>query len=131
MTLKTTTQYPAGDPRFVYQPSEEGAMPYRILLFYKYVAIEDPESFSAEHRDGAGAPVKVPNLFLIEIPIFAGSVRYRLAVRLRYRIAGGAVTWWIELARADEAFDDAFRHDAARAAEETGLPLLYGQPEAA
>src|SRR5690606_3099147 len=47
----TTTHYPAGDPRFVYQPSDTGAMPYRILLYYKYVQIEDPESFSAEHRD--------------------------------------------------------------------------------
>ncbi len=47
----TITRYPAGDPRFVYQPSDAGEMPYRILLYYKYVQIEDPESFSVEHRD--------------------------------------------------------------------------------
>lgn len=48
MTPKT---YPAADPRFVYQPSAEGDKPYRVLLYYKYVTIEDPEAFSLEHRE--------------------------------------------------------------------------------
>jgi UPF0176 protein len=43
--------YPAEDTRFVYQPSNEGEKPYRILLYYKYVTIEDPEGFAQEHRE--------------------------------------------------------------------------------
>lgn len=43
--------YPAADPRFVYQPSIDSEKPYRILLYYKYITIEDPEEFAQEHRE--------------------------------------------------------------------------------
>jgi UPF0176 protein len=39
------------DARLVYQPSEDGNnKPYRVLLYYKYVTIDDTEAFAVEHR---------------------------------------------------------------------------------
>src|SRR3546814_16310007 len=43
--------------------------------------------FTSEHVDGTGSPLKVPNLFLIAIPVFKNGQFYRLAARLRYRRA--------------------------------------------
>lgn len=86
-------------------------------------------SFSTEHVDSDGKPVKVPGLFLIAIPVFRGGPLYRIAVRLRYRVRG-AVVFWFEMWRADKAFDAAFRESCERVSIETELPLLYGAPEA-
>lgn len=86
--------------------------------------------FEETHLDGAGAPLKVPSLFLIGIPVFETGPLYRLAVRLRYRLAGGSIVWFYEIFRADKAFDDAFTEACSHAATETALPLFYGTPEA-
>lgn len=85
--------------------------------------------FEEEHKDGSGAPLKVPSLFMIGIPVFVSGAAYRLPVRLRYRIKDGSLIWFYELFRAEKAFDDAFNETCARVAKETGLPLFYGQPE--
>lgn len=87
-------------------------------------------SFVSQHTDGAGKPLKVPNLFLIGIPVFKNGPAYRIAVRLRYRKAEGGLSFWTEMWRADRVFDDAFREAVDRAKEETGLPVLMGSPEA-
>jgi uncharacterized protein YfdQ (DUF2303 family) len=90
---------------------------------------EDVFAFEEVHSDGSGKPVKVPQLFLIEIPVFEGGERHQIAVRLRYRLAGGKVTWFFQRARVKETFDLAIRTVAAKAQAETGLPLFFGQPE--
>ncbi len=84
-------------------------------------------TYSQDHGDGK---VKVPGLFFIVIPVFQNGTAYRIAVRLRYRLSQGAVIWFFELYRADLVFRDAFQADCAKAAQETGLPLFYGKPEA-
>lgn len=86
--------------------------------------------FEEEHRDNAGAPLKVPSLFLIGIPVFESGPLYQIPVRLRYRIASGSIVWFYEMFRADKAFDDAFTEACTKAAADTALPLFYGQPEA-
>ncbi len=86
--------------------------------------------FSEQHNDDQGQPIKVPNGFVIAIPIFRGGERYAIAVRLRYRAGGGKVSWSMELHRADVAFREMFTESCAKAQAETGLPLLYGRPEA-
>lgn len=86
-------------------------------------------TYAAEHRDSSGGKLVVPSLFLIGIPAFRGDARYRIAVRLRYRLKEGSVMWFYELYRHDAVFDDAFTKACERAAAETGLPLLYGTPE--
>lgn len=85
--------------------------------------------FKSEHVDGSGAPLKVPNLFLIAIPVFKNGQFYRLAARLRYRMTNEGLVFWYELWRADRAFDHAFADNCERAKVETGLPLLFGTPE--
>jgi len=87
-------------------------------------------SFVSQHTDGAGKPLKVPNLFLIGIPVFKNGPAYRIAVRLRYRKSDGGLSFWYEMWREDRVFDDAFREAVERAKEETGLPVLMGTPEA-
>jgi hypothetical protein len=86
--------------------------------------------FESQHTDASGAPVDVPGLFIICVPVFAHDGYYRLVARLRYRKQGGAISFWYELWRPDLVFDDAFDKACSRAAEETGLPLLVGAPEA-
>src|SRR3546814_13779715 len=85
--------------------------------------------FTSEHVDGTGSPLKVPNLFLIAIPVFKNGQFYRLAARLRYRRAPEGLVFWYELWRADRAFDHAFRDSCERARVDTELPLLFGTPE--
>ena len=86
--------------------------------------------FQSEHTDAAGAPLKVPSLFLIGIPVFNNGPLYRIAARLRYRKAGGRLTFWYELWRTDRTFDHAFAEAIERVKIETELPVLIGKPEA-
>ena len=44
-------------------------------------------NFAEQHKDGAGAPIRIPNLFLIAVPVFEAGDAYRIPVRLRYRLA--------------------------------------------
>lgn len=85
--------------------------------------------FETEHKDQSGAPLKVPNMFLIGIPVFRLGPVYRMAVRLRYRNQGGKLFWIFQLYRPEAVFDDAFKEGCAYAAKETGLPLFIGKPE--
>lgn len=87
-------------------------------------------TFKEEHRDAGGAPVKVPTMFLIALPIFWNGARYRVLVRLRYRVRDGGIKWFYQLHDVRRAFDHAVR-EACRTAEiHTDLPLFCGAPEA-
>ncbi len=85
--------------------------------------------YETEHTDGAGAPVNVPNFFLITIPVFEMGQPYLMAVRLRYRIRSGAIAWIFQLCRIENVFDDAFEEACNQAKDETALPLFVGSPE--
>ena len=82
-----------------------------------------------EHTDDQGQPIKVPNLFLIGIPVFRAGPLYRIAVRLRYRLGGAGISWFFELYRHDVVFDAALTESCEAAQKQTGLPLFYGRPE--
>lgn len=86
-------------------------------------------SYVTQHADEDGKPLKVPNLFLIQIPVFRSGAPYEMAVRLRYRVQSGAIAWFFELYRADKVFDHAFTEACDDAAAKTGLPLFVGAPE--
>lgn len=86
--------------------------------------------FQSTHTDEHGAPIKVPGLFLIGIPVFRNGPLYRVAARLRYRKAGGKIVFWYELWRTDRTFDHAFKESVERVKADTGLPVLIGKPEA-
>lgn len=85
--------------------------------------------YEETHRDSAGAPVKVPNLFMLAIPIFYNGPLYRIPVRLRYRVGAGSLTWWFEIYRIDRAFDSAFEEMCETARTRTELALFVGKPE--
>lgn len=86
--------------------------------------------YDEQHKDGAGAPVRVPNLFLVGVPVFVGGPRWTLPVRLRYRVAQAKVLWAVALHNAQAVFDQAVAEVAERVRAETDLPLYVGSPEA-
>lgn len=86
--------------------------------------------YTSTHADANGAPLKVPNLFLLGIPVFRCGPLYQVPVRLRYRIISGSIQWFYELYRTDRVFDHAFKEACEKAQKETGLPLFIGSPEA-
>lgn len=85
--------------------------------------------FKTEHRNSDGVPLKVPNLFAISIPVFTQGMIYLIGVRLRYRLHCSKAVWIYDMHRPDLAFTDAFDAACEKVAEDTGLPLFYGNPE--
>lgn len=85
--------------------------------------------FDTTHTDENGAPLKVPGLFLLAIPVFEAGQPYEIAVRLRYRLSQGRITWFYELHSADVVLRDAIEEAATAVEKETGLPVFRGSPE--
>lgn len=81
------------------------------------------------HTDGEGAPLKVPTLFTLAIPVFYLGGLYRIACQLRYRVAAGKILWMYQMVRPDLVFDDAFKGVVADVKRETALPVFIGSPE--
>lgn len=81
------------------------------------------------HSDGTGKPLKVPGIFMLNIaPFFMGD-KVRIPVRLRYRPAGGKVTWHYEIYRPDQFITQHVRDVLAEARSQTSLPTFEGTPE--
>ncbi|MGN7869590.1 DUF2303 family protein [Paracoccus sp. 22332] len=90
---------------------------------------ETQVQFLDEHRGPDGQPLRLPNLFMIAIPVFEEGALYRLAVRFRYRKAGQDVKFFATLYNPDAALRDAAREALTIAHEGTNVPLLIGTPE--
>lgn len=82
--------------------------------------------YTAEHADAESKPLKVPNFFILSIPVFEMGEYYRIAVRLRYRVHGGSVKFWFDLYRVEQVFDAAFDLVCEQVKEKTSLPLFIG-----
>lgn len=87
-------------------------------------------SFSEKHKDEGGGDLRVPGGFAISIPVFRGDAAYHVPVRLRYRVAGGRVLWFVSLHGVDALFSDAIELAREKVAKETSLPTFFGSPEA-
>lgn len=85
--------------------------------------------FTEQHADGSGAPITTPNLFFLNIPVFEGGDAYQVALRLRYRISQGRLSWSYALYRADKIFDDAFKGVIAKVQESCDVAVYLGEPE--
>jgi uncharacterized protein YfdQ (DUF2303 family) len=85
--------------------------------------------YVTEHHDGGNKPLKVPGLFMIAVPVYEGGQLYQIAVRLRYRVKEGRITWFYELYRHDKVLDDAFEGVCGLVEGETSLPVFRGSPE--
>ena len=86
--------------------------------------------FKEEHTNGAGERVTVPGIFMIGVRAFVGGERVNVPARLRYRAAGGAVTWFYDLYRWQDFLRERVSQDLAEAGKQTGLPTYEGAPEA-
>lgn len=82
------------------------------------------------HEDGKGKPLKVPGLFVVQIPLFVDGEKVRIIARLRYRKAEGSIVWFFQLYRPDLIIRERLVADLARVGEETDLPTFEGLPEA-
>ena len=85
--------------------------------------------FENEHRDAQGAPLVVPSLFMIGIPVFEGEACYMVAARLRYSVSGGTIGWWFDLFKHQKVAEHAVSASLAMVREETGLPVFVCHPE--
>lgn len=87
--------------------------------------------FTEEHdsRDKTGRKVSVPDMFLLNVPIFQGEKPTLIPVRLQYRMAGASVKWAVTLIEWERVVRLAVADEAARVAAETDLPVFYGRPE--
>ncbi len=87
-------------------------------------------TFTEDHKGPDGAPLRIPNGFLLGIPIFLGAeTAAPVPVRLRYEVRSKQLLWRVQLHDAEAAKREAITEAAKRVATETGLPLYYGTPE--
>lgn len=86
-------------------------------------------TYDEQHRDGAGKPLQIANLFVIAIPVFYAGPLYRIPVRLRYTLREGGIKWSVHLYRHDRVFDHAFDEICQAVGLETGAPVYIGRPE--
>jgi len=80
--------------------------------------------YSIEHNGTDGQPLVIPAFFIIGVPVFEGGEPYKIAVRLRYRVYAGKVSWSYELFKIEQTFDIAFNDALAEITKNTGLPLF-------
>lgn len=85
--------------------------------------------FAEEHRDARGEKLIVPGLFMIALPAFIGGDPVRIPVRLRYRVSGGAISWFYQMYRWKEFLRERVVADLERAVDETNLDAFEGSPE--
>lgn len=75
--------------------------------------------------------LSIPEVFVIGVPVFENGEKWRVDVRLRYRIEeGGRLVMWVELVRPHKVIEEAVKELRARIAEGTGLAILNGTPNA-
>lgn len=71
--------------------------------------------------------LKVPELFLLGIPVFEGGTGYAVLARLRYRIGErGDLSMWFDLERPHKIVEDAVEQLAKQIEAETGLKAING-----
>jgi uncharacterized protein YfdQ (DUF2303 family) len=72
---------------------------------------------------------KIPEEFIIGIPVLEGGLRYAVQCRLRYRIAdGGNLTMWYEIIRPHKILEDAINEVWTSIEEKTGKKIFNGDP---
>jgi uncharacterized protein YfdQ (DUF2303 family) len=129
---------------FAEQIGCEYASPARLMTLSRGLAInvgrkvvnrvsltsgEGEVSFSEDHSDTSGAPIKVPGALLLKLAVFRSGAAYKVPVRLRYRVFNGSVSWSVELQRTDVIFEDAFNEAIDSVRAKTELPIFFGAPE--
>lgn len=87
-------------------------------------------AWETEHQGATGEQLKVPNMFLIGIPVFESEAMYRMPVRLRYRLRDGKLYWSIKRHRPELTFEHAFNEALDKVRKGLPeMPLFIGAPE--
>lgn len=86
--------------------------------------------FKSEHADAEGQRFTPPGLFLIGVPVFDKGAVYRIPVRLKYRLRGGAISWTFEVLKEDDYLADAIKDSVEMVGQQTLLTVYKGSPEA-
>jgi len=91
-------------------------------------------AFTYDEDVKGSSPVRggmaIPEQFIIGIPVFENGDRWRVTVRLRYRLAGGQLTMWYELVRPHKVIEVAVKDIREKLAAGTELHVLNGTPPA-
>jgi uncharacterized protein YfdQ (DUF2303 family) len=77
-----------------------------------------------------GGKIEVPGGFVIAVPVFRNGAAYQMLARLRYRLNGGVISWFVAIEGVDRVFDHAISEAIDHVHEATQLPVYRGMPEA-
>lgn len=79
-------------------------------------------------KAGSDGALRIPQTFTLGVRIFKNGDGYKLAARLKYRLAGGGVKFWYELDRPERAVEDAFSGYVETVRTQSGYTVLIGKP---
>lgn len=106
-----------------------------VFVGHHVKRVERPKSgertivFEETQTNAAGEAVDIPGVFMLSVQAFMDGAAVRIPARLRFRPAGGGVTWFYDLYRWEHWLREQVVNDLGRAAKETGLPAYEGAPE--
>lgn len=85
--------------------------------------------FVSDDDDETAKRMEVFNRFAIGVPVFWNGDAYRVEARLKYRVAGGKVSFWFELVRPDVTLEVAAKTVIEQIKQKSGgLPFFFGEP---
>lgn len=70
--------------------------------------------------------MKVPEIFVIGVPVFINGEKWKVQVRLRFRIDGGKLSMWLEVVRPHKTLEAAVKDILKQVSDGTGLMPLHG-----
>ena len=104
----------------------------KAVNFASAVRLDNGEvqfTYNEEIRGTAGkGQMKVPETFVIAIPVFEGDALYKITARLRYRIKDGDLTIWYDLEREHKTIEAAAKAVWSAIEEATGKTIYNGDP---
>lgn len=130
-------------PDIVYPPSGEfmeTILAFKVqeqVTFKQHSRLSDGQiQFIYDHivegqTSRGGKEARIPEKFIIEVPVFHGleAKKYQVEARFRYRVHGGAITLWYDLVRPHKVVEQAFKDIWAKVETDSGKQILLGRPE--
>jgi uncharacterized protein YfdQ (DUF2303 family) len=85
--------------------------------------------FEETHQDADGKPLRVPGMFMLQLPPFTDGEPIRTPVRLRYRAKSGQIVWFYEIYRPDLFIANAVNSAIETVRHACELPVFAGDFE--
>lgn len=70
--------------------------------------------------------LKIPEVFVIGVPVFISGEKWKVQVRLRFRINSGELSMWLEPVRTHKIIEAAVKEIFTAVAEGTGMEPIHG-----